>query len=325
MAEQDTIHALFEQLVDALTADLPDVGQRLAMDSQAIRSRAVRPANNPTADGRRDGDADFGRQEDRGVDQDGTTWTKVVKGFGYKLHRVVDSPDAWPVAWEVTKASVSDVPRAMPLLDHLHHRHEVLMSHAAIVTADRGYDDTKLITACWDTYQIKPVIDSRHLWRDPDATRVLPGHPTVTYHDRGEVFCHEPVTGQVHPMSYGGFEAGRQCLKKRGPARFAGVSCAGQDACPVAQGIRLPLKTARRIFTPIDRPSSQWAQEYDRRTAVERVNSRWDVSFGFELHTIRGLQKMQLRCGLALVVMLAMALGRIRQRQPERMRRLVGS
>ncbi|WP_242823908.1 transposase [Sulfobacillus thermosulfidooxidans] len=75
----------------------------------------------------------------------------------------------------------------------------------------------------------------------------------------------------------------------------------------------------------MDRASYQWKREYAHRTAVERVNSRLDVSFGLELHTIRGLKKMQLRCGLALIVMLAMALGRIRQRQPERMRRLVGS
>ncbi len=55
--------------------------------------------------------------------EDGTTWTKVVKWFGYKLHLVVDSTYELPVAWEVTKASVSDVTRAMPMLDHLHHRH----------------------------------------------------------------------------------------------------------------------------------------------------------------------------------------------------------
>lgn len=200
-----------------------------------------------------------------------------------------------PIAWEVTKASVSNVTQAMPLLDHLHDRHPALMSRSAILTADRGYDDASLIAACWDTYQIKPVIDIRNMWRDPDATRVLPGHPTVTYSYRGEVFCHDPVTGQAHTMSNGGFDKTRHALKKRCPARFAGISCTSQDACPVAQGIRISLKTDRRIFTPIDRASYQWAREYDRRTAVERVNSRLDVSFGLERHTIRGLQKMQLR------------------------------
>jgi len=39
----------------------------------------------------------------------------------------------------------------------------------------------------------------------------------------------------------------------------------------------------RRIFTPLARSSYKWEREYDRRTAVERVNSRIDVVFGFEI------------------------------------------
>ena len=59
------------------------------------------------------------------------------------------------------------------------------------------------------------------------------------------------------------------------------------------------------------------------RTAVERVNSRIDLSFGFDHHFIRGMKKMRLRLGLALVVMLAMAVGRIRADQREHLRSLV--
>ena len=66
-----------------------------------------------------------------------------------------------------------------------------------------------------------------------------------------------------------------------------------------------------------------WQDKYNKRTAVERVNSRPDVSFGFELHTIRGLAKMQVRVGLALVVMLAMAVGSIKDQRAYRMRSLV--
>ena len=75
----------------------------------------------------------------------------------------------------------------------------------------------------------------------------------------------------------------------------------------------------------MDRSSYAWEREYAHRTAVERVNSRLDVSFGFELHTIRGMAKMRARCGLALLVMLSMALGRIRQNHPELLRSLVRS
>ena len=93
----------------------------------------------------------------------------------------------------------------------------------------------------------------------------------------------------------------------------------------MAQGLRIPLETDRRVFTPLDRDSYKWERECDHRTAVERVNSRRDVSFGFEVHTIRGLKKMHMRSGLALIVMLAMALGRIRQQHPEHVRSLVWS
>jgi hypothetical protein len=86
-----------------------------------------------------------------------------------------------------------------------------------------------------------------------------------------------------------------------------------------------PWDTDRRVFSPVDRISCAWEREYAHRTAVERVHRRLDVAFDFELHTIRGLAKMRARCGLALLVMLGMALGRIRQQHPELLRSLVRS
>lgn len=87
----------------------------------------------------------------------------------------------------------------------------------------------------------------------------------------------------------------------------------------------MKLDTDRRYFVPLPRSTRKWTRLYAERTAVERVNSRLDVSFGFERHTIRGLAKMRFRAGLALCVMLAMALGAIRERRPDRMRSLVWS
>jgi hypothetical protein len=43
----------------------------------------------------------------------------------------------------------------------------------------------------------------------------------------------------------------------------------------------------------------------------------------FEHHYIRGQQKMEARVSIAFIVMLAMALGRIRQNQPGLVRSLV--
>jgi len=324
MAHQTMLEAVFETLVDQLAVALPDLGQRTAIDGKALASRAKTAPKKTGDDGRRDRDADWGAKTYRGVDKEGRSWEKVTRWFGYKLHLLVDTTYELPLAWTLTQASVHDSMQAVPLVQHVDHHHPALRSRMTVLSADKGYDATEIVTTLWDQYHIKPVIDIRNAWKDPDSTRSLLAFPNVTYNYRGDVFCHDPKTGHVHPMSHGGFEESRQSLKKRCPARYAGVSCAGQDPCPVAQGIRIPLDTDRRIFTPIDRTSYTWAREYAHRTAVERVNSRLDVSFGFELHTIRGMKKMPVRVGLALVVMLAVALGRIRQKRPRDMRRLVG-
>jgi len=87
--------------------------------------------------------------------------------------------------------------------------------------------------------------------------------------------------------------------------------------------VRIKLDEDRRVFTPLARSSYKWSDLYKKRTAVERVNSRIDGAYGFEQHFIRGLPKMRMRMGLAMIVMLAMALGRIKEKQREQMRSLI--
>ena len=126
-------------------------------------------------------------------------------------------------------------------------------------------------------------------------------------------------------MAYGGFEKDRGTLKYRCPAKHYGITCKGIKSCPVVSGIRIKLEDDRRVFTPLARSSYAWKRAYKKRTSVERVNSRLDVFFNFENHTVRGLAKMKVRCGLALCIMLAMAVGRIKQKRPELMRSLISS
>ena len=45
-------------------------------------------------------------------------------------------------------------------------RHPEMLKKAEVLTADRGYDDSKLLSRCRDEYGIKPVIDTRRLWKD---------------------------------------------------------------------------------------------------------------------------------------------------------------
>jgi hypothetical protein len=321
--DEEMMDKMFETLVEQLLERLPDFGKRLAIDSKAISSFSKHPNKHETEDGRRDLDANHSQKVYSGVTKEGNPWQKVVKWFGYKLHLVVDATYELPVTFKVTKASESDITEGHKLLEQMEEKQPKLLETAETMAGDRGYDDTKLITKLWDTYKIKPIMDIRNMWKDPDKTRLLPGKENVVYNYKGTVSCVCPETGKQREMCNGGFEKDRQKLKKLCPAKQMGVTCEGKAQCPVAQGLRISLSEDRRIFTPIDRSSYKWKKEYNRRTAVERVNSRLDTSFGFELHTIRGMAKMKLRCGLALCVMLAMALGRIKENQAEKMRSLV--
>jgi len=94
------------------------------------------------------------------------------------------------------------------------------------------------------------------------------------------------------------------------------------NACPVRKSVRVKLDVDRRVFTPPARAGYAWNREYKKRAAAGRVNSRLDVSFGFERHFIRGRKKMRLRCGLALIVMLAMAVGRVKEKRKTSIRSL---
>ena len=58
--------------------------------------------------------------------------------------------------------------------------------------------------------------------------------------------------------------------------------------------------------------SSSWQRGSNRRSALERINSRIDRVYGMESHFIRGRAKMALCRHLVVVVMMAMALGHVR-------------
>jgi len=240
------------------------------------------------------------------------------------------------VAFEVTRASASDTNRLLPLIQRTKERHPGLIRDCEELSGDKGYDSTDNNSDLFDEHQIKPIIDIRNMWKDADCaedgTRLL--YPdradNIVYDYKGTVSCVCPATGEKRQMVYYGFERDRGTIKYRCPAAYAGFDCVGRSRCHKGDGdygraLRIPLETDRRIFTPLARSGKNWQDKYKKRTAVERVNSRLDVSFGFELHTIRGFAKMELRVGLALVVMLAMAVGSIRDRQAHRMRSLVWS
>lgn len=326
--KEEMVNAIFDNLVDELEEILPGFGVNLAIDGKAISSLSKGENKNKKKDGRRDLDADWAKKEYKGIRKDGTAWSKVVKWFGYRLHLIVDADYELPVAFELIKASTSEVRQAHKMIDDLNEAHPKLIKRCETLEADRGYDDTKLYEKLWDDCEIKPVIDIRNMWKDNDKTRQLLEYENATYNYKGNVYCTCMETGKVQEMCVGGFEKDRKShgtLRKLCPAKQYGIECKYANKCKVRQGIRIDIELDRRVFTPIDRASYKWKKTYNKRTSVERVNGRLDESFGFEKHYIRGIKKMKIRCGIALCVMLAMAVGRIKEGQAEKMRSLVKS
>jgi len=320
------IDQMFDRLVDELKALLPDLGFSVAVDSKGVDS-AGRPTKEKKRDGRRDMDADWGKKRYHGEREDGTLWEKVVRWFGYKIHLLVDTKYEMAISYQVTRASASDTKHLLPLVEEVKKKHLQIYKDMDTAATDKGYDSEENCRRLYDEHGIKPVIDIRRMWRDKETKLLDPGcTDNIVYDEVGTVYCICPKTGEQRQMSYGGFEKDRMALKYICPVKAYGVRCSGSHECAHAlKSERISLEIDRRIFTPVARSSYAWEREYKKRTAVERVNSRLDVSFGFEKHFIRGIQKMEIRVGLALCVMLAMAVGRIKEQQQGLMRSLVKS
>lgn len=342
---QGLVSGMMDTLRVRLMEVLPDFGRHLGYDGKAIDSHSTGRIGRGK-DSASDADADWGCHETQGVDAaTGKAFSKVKRWFGYELHLIADSAYEIPVWFDVTKASVSECKRLSGAVDELFGKSPELAERCGDFSAGRGLDSGPLKARLWDVYRIRPLIDTRAMWREEQA---MPGYDpskpilrpldaqrvdTILYSEKGEVFCRDPATQEQRPMAFQGFESDRGTLKYRCPAAAYGFVCQGRSQCYRGAGVqdsaygrvvRIALADQdRRIFTPTPWGSPSWRRGYKRRTALERINSRVDTSFGFERHFIRGRAKMKTRMGLALCVMMALALGAALEGRPERMRSLV--
>lgn len=343
--EHDFTGTMMADLRHALMSVLPDFGKYEGYDGKGIDSHSTGQVNkesNVTSDP----DADWGKHEVCGVDaKTGKMWSKVKSWFGYSVHVIADTRYEIPLSVEVTPASHSEQTTLRQMIRKLYKESPELAERCADFSADRGLDSAETKALLWDEYKIRPLIDTRLMWRaektepgfDPDKpiTRALfPERcDTIVHTERGTVHCICPGSGELRDMAFQGFESDRNTLKYRCPAAAYGSTCAGQAACHQSGGVqagdygrivRIDLHTAdRRIFTPTPHGSPSWQRGYSRRSALERINNRIDNSFCFEKHFVRGLDKMKVRVGLAMCVMMSMALGHIKAGRPEQMRSLV--
>jgi hypothetical protein len=323
MKHSEGMDSVFISLADKLYGILPDFGKTLAIDSKWTWSLANKASDRKNPDGRSETDAEWGIKEYSGIGKGGKAWGSKKKCFGFKTHLIVDAKYELPVAFAVTPANASDVTSGKGLLAQIAEDRPHVIERCEHITADKAYDDNDLIEWLQDAERsIKPVIDKRTMWRVEEEKEII-GHPQRYYDEQGNVFCYAEEKGGRHRMVPIGYDKERNAQRFKCPAKHYGAECSGACGCTLAKTVRIPLETDRRIFTEVNRTQYLWKRIYARRTAVERVNSRLDVSFGFEVRRVRGQKKMGLFAALTFAVMDALAVWRIEQDRPDLMRSLV--
>ena len=341
--ERGLIRKMIDTMRKELMELLPDFGERLGYDGKAIESHSTGQKNRKSGE-TSDPEADWGKHETKGVDSNGRQWTKVKIWFGYCLHVIADTKYEIPVSFSLTRASVSEIKELDRMTEVLFTKDPEIEQRCRYLSADRGLDSGEFKKKLWEEHQVRPIIDSREMWRqEKQGQSYVEGqkimrplrsvHDNIFYTEKGEILCRCPVSNTERKMAFSGFEDDRNSLKYRCPAAVNGLNCEGWEKCHRDAGcetngygrvVRVRLEKNHRIFTPTPRSSVTWKREYRHRSSIERIYSRMDNSFGFEKHYIRGKGKMSARVGLALVVMMALAVGHIKAGRPEYMRSLVG-
>jgi hypothetical protein len=317
---QKWIEEMFKELSQALYSLLEGFGQALAIDSKWLYSAANRQSKRKKPDGRSETDATKGVKIYSGTREDGTTWETIMSCFGFKIHLLVDAVYELPVAYAVTDAAASDITEGKKMMETLKENHPEVLEICEHFMGDKGYDDTALIETLKGN-GIKAVIDKRSMWK-AQTEKEVPGYEDAYYDEAGNVFCYTKNKGTRRMMTPNGYERKRDALRFKCPAMAYGVKCMEMTECK-CKNIRIPLLTDQRIFTQVQRETYKWKRFYNMRTAVERVNSRLDGAYGFEERRSRGLARTKVHVGLALLVMLAMAMWRANNNQGVMIRSLV--
>ena len=152
-----------------------------------------------------------------------------------------------------------------------------------------------------EKYNINPIIDIRHMWKDEKYREVE--NQELAYNEDGEVFLIIDIEKQEYEkLKYLGYDKENQALRY-------GRYTKGKRV------YRVPLSTDYRIFVPVARDSKKFKTKYKMRTEVERLNGRLDRDYMFNDHFIRGQEKMELMVDLSFLVMLTMAKGHIKNKQ----------
>jgi hypothetical protein len=302
------LRAIFDTLIQRLAAAVPDLGKNTAGDSTAL---AAKPKKNADAVAEEVAQGlpqpTGGRKEYK--DDDGQV-VKVYEWFGYKLHLLVDVKHEVALAYHVSDTKLGDNDGLAALVEQA----EANLGAGRIQTMayDKAADDSAVHEVLHE-HDIKPVIQTRALWKEEKERPLRVGLPLV-YDEAGTVYCYDTASEPPvkRPMACIGYEKGRETIKYRCPARHEGLPCASEAKCneDKAYGLTVRVKCTEdlRRFPAIGRATKQFERLYKGRTAVERVNARLKIFWGVDDGNVVGARRFHAHVGIVMVVHAALAL-----------------
>lgn len=276
---------LFEDLVvQCQEAGIID-GTHVAIDSAAIHAYEKKE---PKRKSELTGNANWGAKFD--------TFGNKVKWFGYKLHLAVDTKSELPMALKVTPAHVNDGDEGPALMMLAAAR-----SKAKFFMLDAGYDQMKNYEAA----------------RNVKAQAIIPLNPRNEKEPpAGMTRKGTPCCSMGFPMTYWGKE--KVHLKFRCPHATGQVNCPlGMAACSSSNYgmvVKINSQTDFRRYALPHRESRGWKELYNKRTSVERCNSRMKTYLTADQLHVWGIQKVTTHQYLNAIVLLASALAIAKQR-----------
>ena len=295
------LKCIFDKAVSDLKEILPDLGESLAIDGTEVSSWCNRYAKDKS-----DKDAGWGVKTYRKDDgsESKHSW------YGYTVELAVDTRYEIPLNFEVLPANMNECPRLPILLGdtmRLHPEFDV-----KYVMGDRGYDSKD--NCKYVLYDLKalPIIKMRRTLADKDAEFT------------GEICrCTElgtPICECGAKMVYAGRDGRYLKFRCCGDAEGLGCAC---SLSSYGRVLKIAISENERRWPGLHRESKKFKRLYNRRTSVERVNSRLKEHLCLDEQHVRGLAKTTVNVGLSLLVMVGGALAMARNKKLDNLRQIV--
>ena len=281
---QTILNSIFDECVKFMYDNLDGFGEDCALDGKLIDSYAKGENKKSTSvednkDYRRDNDASWTCKTYNFADgSKKSTWH-----FGYESHILCDANYGLPIWHKEETASVSEQTVANDMIEELEKNKKYVLDKMKNLLADAGYDDGKRNAILKDKYDINPLVDNRHMWKE-QTLKEIENQP-LAYNEDGEVFyIHDIVEKKYERLKYLGYDKKRKCLRY------------GFKYDDNNKVYRIPLNVDRRIFIPVARDSEKFKRLYKKRTEVERLNGRLDRDYMFNDHFIKPFKLLTIPC-----------------------------